>query len=92
MFVLYFNDVNNVSFITTPCLSTSQDNYSEVGVLVDTQITNETSVRVARNNNGSLTRQDTEVLIQPAACPLMRTITMEYVSKQTLCSTGQMSK
>ena len=44
---------------------------------MDTQSTNETSVRVARNNNGSLTRQDTEVLIQPAACPLVRTITMD---------------
>ena len=38
---------------------------------------NETSVTVARNNNGSLTRQDTEVLIQPAAGSLVRTITME---------------
>ena len=44
---------------------------------MDTQRTNETSVRVARNNNGSLTRQDREVLIQPAAGPLVRTITME---------------
>ena len=35
---------------------------------------NETSVKVARNNNGSLTRQDTEVLIQPATCPLVRTL------------------
>ena len=40
---------------------------------MDTQSTNETSVRVARNNNGSLTRQDTEVLIQPATCPLVCT-------------------
>ena len=44
---------------------------------MDTQSTNETSVRIAGNNNGSLTRQYTEVLIQPAACPLVRTITME---------------
>ena len=77
--------LNKLLFIKIPCVSTSQDNCSEVGVLVDTQSTNETSVRVARNNNGSLTRQDTEVLIQPAACPLVRTITMEYVSKQSLC-------
>ena len=69
--------MNTLSFTKTPCLSTSQDNYSEVGVLVDSQSTNETSVRVARNSNGSLTRQDTEVLIQSAACPLVRTITME---------------
>ena len=67
--------LNKLSFIKNPCLSTSQDNCSEVGVLVVTQSTNETSV--ARNNNGSLTRLDTEVLIQPAACPLVRTITME---------------
>ena len=39
--------LNKLSFIKTPCLSTSQDNFSEVGVLVDTQSTNETSVRVA---------------------------------------------
>ena len=69
--------MNKLSFAKTPCLSTSQDTYSEVGVLVDSQSTNETSVRVARNNNGSLTSQDTEVLIQPTACPLVRTITME---------------
>ena len=69
--------LNKLSFIKTPCLSTSQDNCSEVGILVDTQSTNETSVTVARNNNGSLTRQDTEVLIQPAAGSLVRTITME---------------
>ena len=69
--------MNKLSFTKNPCLSTSQDNYSEVGVLVDSQSTNETSVRVARNSNGSLTRQDTEVLIQSAACPLVRTITME---------------
>ena len=55
--------LNKVSFIKKTCLSTSQDNCSEVGVLEDTQSTNETSVTVARNNNGSLTRQDTEVLI-----------------------------
>ena len=48
---------------------------------MDIQSTNETSVRVPRKNNGSLTRQDPEVLIQPAACPLVRTITLEYVSK-----------
>ena len=69
--------LNKLSFIKTPCLSTSQDNCSEVGVLVDTQSTNEISVRVARNSNGSLTRQDTEVLIQPPAGPLVRTITLE---------------
>ena len=72
--------LNKLSFIKkTPCLSTSQDNCSEVGIWVDTQSTNETSVRVpiARNNNGSLTRQDTEVLIRPPAGPLVRTITME---------------
>ena len=69
--------LNKLSFIKTPCLSTSQDNCSEIGVLVDTQSTNETSVIVARNNNRSLTRQDTEVLIQPTTCPLLRTITME---------------
>ena len=62
--------LNKLLFIKNPCLSTSQDNCSEVGVLVDTQRTNETSVTVGRNNNGSLTRQDTEVLIQSAACPL----------------------
>ena len=55
---------------------------------MDTQSTNQTSVRVVRNNNGSLTRHNTEVLIQPATCPLVKTITMEWVSKQTLCSTG----
>ena len=65
--------LNKLSFIKNPCLSTSQDNCSEV----DTQSTNETSVRVAINNSGSLTSQDTEVLIQPAECPLVRTITME---------------
>ena len=69
--------LNKLSFIKTPCLSTSQDTCSEVGILMDTQNSNETSVRVARNNNGSLTRHDTEVLIQSAACPLVRTITME---------------
>ena len=52
--------MNTLSFTKTPCLSTSQDNCSEVGVLVDSQSTN-----------------DTEVLIQPTACPLVRTITME---------------
>ena len=61
----------------TPCLSNSPVNYSEAGIFVDTQSTNETSVRVARNNNGSLTRQDTEVSIQTPACPLVRTITVE---------------
>ena len=35
---------------------------------MDIQSTNETSVRVARYNNVSLTRKDTEVLIQSAAC------------------------
>ena len=44
---------------------------------MDIQSTNETSVTVASNNNGSLTRQDTEVLIQPPAGPLVRTISME---------------
>ena len=39
--------LNKLSFIKTPCLSTSQDNCSEVGILVDTQNTKETSVRVA---------------------------------------------
>ena len=53
---------------------------------MDTPSTNETSVRVVRNNNESLTKQDT-------ACPLVRTITMEQVSKQTLSVVlGQMSK
>ena len=69
--------LNKLYFIKTPCLSTSMDNCSEVGVLMDSQSTNETSVRVSKNHNGSLTRQDTEVLIQSAACPLVRTITME---------------
>ena len=46
-----YNVLNKLSFIKTPCLSTSQDTCSEVGVLVDTQSTNETSVRIARNNN-----------------------------------------
>ena len=45
-----------------------------------------------QHHNGSLTRQDTEVLIQPPG-PLVRTMTMEWVSKQTLCVVlGQMSK
>ena len=55
---------------------------------MDTPSTKETSVRVAINNNGSLTKQDTEVLIQPAACSLVRTITMAYVKADTLCGTG----
>ena len=52
--------MNKLSFTKNPCLSTSQDNYSEVGVLMDSQSTN-----------------DTEVLIQPSAGPLVRSITME---------------
>jgi hypothetical protein len=68
-----YNVLNKLSFIKNKCLSTSHDICSEV----DTESTNETRVRVATNNNGSLTRQDPEVLIQPAACPLVRTITLE---------------
>ena len=76
--------LNKLSFIKNPCLSTSQDNCSEV----DTQSTNETSVRVAITNNGNLTRQDTGVN------PACRMSTSEDnnngvgVKADTLCITG----
>ena len=69
-------------------MSTSQDNCSGVDVIGSTPSTNETSVRVVTKPQWGLTRQDTEVLIQPPAGPQVRPITMESVSKQTLCSTG----
>ena len=54
---------------------------------MDTQSTNETSV--ARNNNGSLTRLDTEVLIQPANMSTSEDNNNGVgVKADTLCITG----
>ena len=55
---------------------------------MDTQSTNETSVTIARHNNGHLTRQDPEVLIQPPAGPLVRIQDTRYKIQEALFNVG----